>query len=57
VNPGVLVVSNDPDDLLNPDNHSDTDAKERRRAQRAAQLRKAGVAFNGNEPVTDIVTQ
>jgi hypothetical protein len=37
----VLVVSNDPDDLLNPDNDSDTDAKVRRRAQRAAQLKKA----------------
>jgi hypothetical protein len=56
LNPVVLVVSNDPDDLLNPDNDSDTDAKERRRAQRAAQLKKARAAVNGNEPVTDIVT-
>jgi hypothetical protein len=56
LNPLVLVVSNDPDDLLNPDNDSDTAAKERRRAQRAAQLRKARAAVNGNEPVSDIVT-
>lgn len=56
LNPVVLVVSNDPDDLLNPDNDSDTDAKQRRRAQRAVQLKKARAAVNGNEPVTDIVT-
>jgi hypothetical protein len=55
LSPFVLVVSNDPDDLLNPDNDSDTASKERRRVQRAAQLKKARAAVNGAEPVTDIV--
>jgi hypothetical protein len=56
LNPLVLVVSNDPDDLLNPDNDSDTAAKEHRRDQRAAQVKKARAAVNGNEPISDIVT-
>jgi len=56
LNPFVLVVSNDPDDLLNPDNDSDTATKEHRRRQRAAQIKKARAAVNGSEPLTDIVT-
>ena len=54
--PFVLVISNDPDDLLNPANDSDTAAKERRQAQREQQLKKARASVNRSEPVTDIVT-
>jgi hypothetical protein len=56
LSPFVLVVSNDPDDLLNPDNDSDTATKERRKGQRAEQLKKARAAVDGSEPLTDIVT-
>jgi hypothetical protein len=54
--PFVLVISNDPDDLLNPANDSDAAAKERRQAQREQQLKKARASVNRGEPVTDIVT-
>jgi hypothetical protein len=54
--PFVLVISNDPDDLLNPANDSDTAAKERRQAQREQQLKKARTSVNRSEPVTDVVT-
>ena len=54
--PFVLVISNDPDDLLNPVNDSDTAAKARRQAQREEQLKKARASVNRSEPVTDIVT-
>ncbi len=54
--PFVLVISNDPDDLLNPANDSDTAAQERRQAQREQQLKKARASVNRSEPVTDIVT-
>jgi hypothetical protein len=52
----VLVISNDPDDLLNPANDSDAAAQERRQAQREQQLKKARASVNRSEPVTDIVT-
>jgi len=54
--PFVLVISNDPDDLLNPANDSDMAAQERRQAQREQQLKKARASVNRSEPVTDIVT-
>jgi hypothetical protein len=54
--PFVLVISNDPDDLLNPANDFDTAAQERRQAQREQQLKKARASVNRSEPVTDIVT-
>jgi len=54
--PFVLVISNDPDDLLNPANDSDTAAKARRKAQREEQLKNARASVNRSEPVTDIVT-
>jgi hypothetical protein len=54
--PFVLVISNDPDDLLDPGNDSDTAAKARRTMQRAAQLQKARVAVSNSEPITDVVT-
>jgi hypothetical protein len=54
--PFVLVISNDPDDLLDPANDSDTAAKARRTAQRAVQLKKARAAVSDSEPVTDLVT-
>src|SRR5262249_31712417 len=54
--PFVLVISNDPDDLLDPANDSDTAAKARRQAQREEQLKKARASVNRSEPVTDIVT-
>ena len=54
--PFVLVISNDPDDLLNPANDSDTAARERRKAQREQQLKKARASVNRSEPATDIVT-
>jgi hypothetical protein len=54
--PFVLVISNDPDDLLNPANDSDTTVKALRKAQREEQLKKARASVNRSEPVTDIVT-
>jgi hypothetical protein len=54
--PFVLVISNDPDDLLDPANDSDATAKRRREVQRKEQLKKARASVNRSEPVTDIVT-
>ena len=54
--PFVLVISNDPDDLLDPANDSDTAAKKRRQKQRDEQLKKARASINRSEPVTDIAT-
>jgi hypothetical protein len=52
----VLVISNDPDDLLDPANDSDIAAKARRMAQRATQLQKARAAVSTSEPLTEVVT-
>ena len=54
--PFVLVISNDPDDLLDPANDSDIAAKARRMAQRATQLQKARAAVSTSEPLTEVVT-
>jgi hypothetical protein len=54
--PFVLVISNDPDDLLNPASDFDKAAQERRQAQRERQLKKARASVNRSEPATDIVT-
>jgi hypothetical protein len=54
--PFVLVISNDPDDLLDPENDTDTAAKARRQLQRDVQIKKARAAVDGSEPVTDLVT-
>jgi hypothetical protein len=55
--PLVLVISNDPDDLLDPASDTDTPAaKAQRKAQRDMQLKKARAAVDGSEPVTDVVT-
>jgi hypothetical protein len=62
--PFVLVISNDPDDLLDPASDADTSVGEEQRQarraarveQRAAQIKKARAAVDGNEPVTDLVT-
>jgi hypothetical protein len=55
--PMVLVISNDPDDLLDPAKDTDTPAaKAQRKAQREAQMKKARAAVDGSEPVTDLVT-
>lgn len=55
--PLVLVISNDPDDLLDPAGDADTAAaKAKREAQRKAQVKKARAAVDGSEPLTDLVT-
>jgi hypothetical protein len=54
--PFILVISNDPDDLLDPANDSDATAKARRMVQRATQLQKARADVSSSEPVTDVVT-
>lgn len=55
--PLVIVISNDPDDLLDPsDDSSSSVAKEQLRAQLHKQVQKARALVNGSEPVTDIAT-
>jgi hypothetical protein len=55
--PVVVVITNDPDDFLNPDNTSVTPGdKEDLKVQRDRQEKKARAAVNGDEPLTDVVT-
>jgi hypothetical protein len=54
--PVVVVISNDPDDLLNQDVEAAmSDVKANLKVQRDNQEKKARAAVNGAEPVTDIV--
>jgi hypothetical protein len=54
--PVVVVISNDPDDLLNQDVEAVmSDVKANLKVQRDNQEKKARAAVNGAEPVTDIV--
>jgi hypothetical protein len=55
--PFVLVISNDPDDPVAPDDDADTSAnKQNLKGLRDAQVKKARAAVDGTEPFTDIVT-
>jgi hypothetical protein len=57
--PVVIVISNDPNDLFNPDDDGgvpESEVKADLRNTRDLQERKVRAAVDGNEPVTDIVT-
>jgi hypothetical protein len=55
--PVVIVISNDPNDLLDPsDDSTAPDVKGQLQARLRQQVQKARALVNGSEPVTDIVT-
>jgi hypothetical protein len=54
--PFVLVITNDPDDLLNPDDDENAAAQVALQEVRERQVEKTRAAVNGSEPVTDLVT-
>jgi len=55
--PLVIVISNDPNDLLDPsDDSTNPEIKGQLEAHLKKQVQKARALVNGSEPVTDIVT-